>query len=77
MKYKLSLFWCFQWRRCCDKEAPTRTAGPTRGRSYVAEFNPTTGQVRAREENYDYSGVVNRVHPKMNNGEILDCPTIR
>lgn len=58
----------------CDKEVLARTAVPTGGRSHVTEFTPATGQVRAWEETYDHSGAVNRVHPKMNNGEILDLP---
>ena len=55
-------------------ERPAKTAGPTRGSSYVTEYNPRTGQVRSWQENYSQSGHVNRVHPKTNNGEVLDLP---
>lgn len=57
-----------------DKEALARTSGPTRGRSHVTGWNPATGQVRSWEETYDHSGAVNRVHPKMSDGEVLDLP---
>ncbi len=60
--------------RYYNAESPARTVGPTRGRSHVTEWDPSTGNVRAWEETYDHSGNVNRVHPKMNNGEILDLP---
>ncbi|MGQ8920196.1 hypothetical protein ACUUYP_22610, partial [Pseudomonas lundensis] len=60
--------------RYYDKEALARTSGPTRGRSHVTEYNSATGQVRTWEETYDHFGAVNRVHPKMNNGELLDLP---
>ncbi len=60
--------------RYYGSEAPARTAGPTRGSAYVTEYNPKTGQVRSWQESYSQSGEVNRVHPKMNNGEVLDLP---
>jgi RHS repeat-associated protein len=60
--------------RYYDQEIPAARPGPTRGRSHVTEWNPQTGQVRAWEETYDQAGEVNRVHPKMNNGEVLDLP---
>ncbi|GEM_PF-1575721 len=60
--------------RYYDKEALARTQGPTRGRSHVTEWSPTTGQARVWEETYDHSGAVNRVHPKMSDGEVLDLP---
>jgi uncharacterized protein RhaS with RHS repeats len=60
--------------RYYDKEALARTAGPTRGRSHVTEWNPKTGQIRVWEETYNHAGEVNRVHPKMNDGEVLDLP---
>nr|WP_263064978.1 hypothetical protein [Dickeya dadantii] len=60
--------------RYYDKEALARTEGPTRGRSHVTEWNPSNGNVRSWEETYDHSGKVNRVHPKMSNGEVLDKP---
>jgi RHS repeat-associated protein len=60
--------------RYYDKEALARTPGPTGGRSHVTEWNPSTSQVRVWEETYDHSGAVNRVHPKMSDGEVLDLP---
>ena len=60
--------------RYYDKEALARTSGPTRGRSHVTEYNPATGQVRTWEETYDHFGKVNRVHPKMANGTLLELP---
>ncbi len=53
---------------------PERLAGspgPTRGSSYVTEFDPKTGRVRGWNECYDHSGNVNRVHPKNLNGQEL------
>ncbi len=60
--------------RYYEKEALAAKPGPTRGRSHVTEWNQNTGQVRVWEETYDHMGKVNRVHPKMNNGEILELP---
>ncbi|HBO82721.1 MAG TPA: hypothetical protein DD502_31810, partial [Cupriavidus sp.] len=60
--------------RYYDAEVPALTQGPTRGRSHVTEWNPATGQVRSWEETYNHAGEVNRVHPKMNNGEVLKLP---
>ncbi|MCK7431184.1 RHS repeat-associated core domain-containing protein [Enterobacter chengduensis] len=60
--------------RYYDAESLARTPGPTRGRSHVTEWNPKTGDVRSWEETYNHSGQVNRVHPKMKNGELLDLP---
>jgi len=60
--------------RYYDKESLARTQGPTRGRSHVTEWDPKTGNVRAWEETYNHAGEVNRVHPKMTNGEILKLP---
>ncbi|GEM_PF-6098353 len=60
--------------RYYEKEALAVKLGPTRGRSHVTEWNPNTGQVRVWEETYDHMGKVNRVHPKMNNGEIFELP---
>jgi hypothetical protein len=57
--------------RCYDLERAASTSGPTRGRSYVTEFNPRTGQVRTWMECYDQAGKVNRVHPKQINGQEL------
>jgi len=53
-------------------EKGSRSPGPTRGRSFVTEYDPATGRVRQWMETYDQSGAVNRVHPKMVNGEVLD-----
>jgi filamentous hemagglutinin len=55
-------------------ETPARTAGPTRGASYVTEYNPRTGQVRSWMESYDHAGNVTRVHPKMINGQTVNAP---
>ena len=55
-------------------ETPARTAGPTRGASYVTEYNPRTGQVRSWMESYDHAGNVTRVHPKMINGQTVNSP---
>ena len=52
-------------------ETPATNPGPTRGRSLVTEYDPKTGDVRQWMENYDHSGDIVRVHPKMKNGEIL------
>jgi len=51
--------------------ASSATPGPTRGSSYVTEYNPNTGQVRSWQECYDQAGSVNRVHPKSLNGQDL------
>ena len=55
-------------------EKPSRTPDPTRVASYVMEYDPKTGNVRSWMESYNHSGNVNRVHPKMKNGEVLDLP---
>jgi len=60
--------------RYYDKEAFARTPGPTRGRSHVTEWSPATGRVRTWEQTYNHEGEVNRVHPKMIDGELLDLP---
>ena len=57
--------------RYYGKESLSKTPGPTRGTSYVTEYNPTTGQVRAWYECYDQAGSVNRVHPKTVDGQDL------
>ena len=51
-----------------------RTPGLTAGATLATEFNPNNSNVRQWLESYDHSGNVNRVHPKMRNGEILDLP---
>jgi hypothetical protein len=53
-------------------EIPASNIGPTRGASYVTEWNPVTGQVRSWMESYDQLGSINRIHPKMNNGQTLN-----
>ncbi|MCB9497029.1 MAG: RHS repeat protein [Fibrobacteria bacterium] len=58
--------------RYYDAEAPARTVGPTRGASYVTEYNPNNGNVRSWMESYDQTGNINRVHPKMLNGQTLN-----
>ncbi len=55
-------------------ERPAKTLGPTRGASYVTEYDPKTGNVRSWMESYDHSGNVNRVHPKMQNGVQVELP---
>jgi RHS repeat-associated protein len=55
-------------------ETSARTAGPTRGASYVTEWDPGSGFVRSWLESYDRLGNVVRVHPKMLNGQALDAP---
>jgi RHS repeat-associated protein len=60
--------------RYYDAEAFARTPEPIRGRSHVTEWNPKTGDVRIWGGTYNHSGQVNRVHPKMKNGELLDLP---
>ena len=55
--------------RYYDKERPANTPGPTRGSSFVTEYNPKTGSVRQWNESYDQAGNVNRVHPKSINGQ--------
>ncbi|MBA3721678.1 MAG: hypothetical protein H0W88_04685 [Parachlamydiaceae bacterium] len=47
--------------------------GPTRGRSYVLEYNPTDCNTRAWVVCYDLCGKVNRVHPKQINGQEIRC----
>ena len=47
------------------------TQDPTRGSSYVSEYNQITGQARSWQECYDHAGDVNRVHPKTLNGQDL------
>lgn len=56
---------------------PERAAtmpGPTRGASFVTEWDPKTGTVRQWMESYDHAGNVVRVHPKMLNGQELIGP---
>lgn len=53
-------------------ERSAKSSGPTRGSSYVTEYNSNTGLVRSWNEAYDQSGKINRVHPKMINGQHVD-----
>jgi len=53
-------------------ETPSRTPGPTRGASYVTEYNPNNGTLRSWMESYDQAGSVVRIHPKMLNGQTLN-----
>jgi hypothetical protein len=57
--------------RYYEAERAARTEGPSRGSSYVTEWNPTTGNVRSWNEVYDTAGNVNRVHLKMIDGQIV------
>jgi hypothetical protein len=57
--------------RYYEKIKPSDTPGPTRGRSYVTEFDSKTGRVRQWTECYDHAGNVNRVRPKMINGRTV------
>jgi len=60
--------------RYYEEEVLARTTGPTRGSSFVTEYNPHTGDVRTWMESYDHLGNVSRVHPKMYNGQTLNAP---
>lgn len=57
-----------------DLETPSAKPGPTRGSAYVTEYNPKTGDVYSYMESYDQLGNVNRIHPKMYNGQTLQSP---
>jgi hypothetical protein len=59
--------------RYYTKERPATKIGPTRSSSYVTEYNPDTGQVRSWIENYSHDGNINRVHPKMLDGQVLEA----
>ncbi|OOF47810.1 hypothetical protein BKK54_11370 [Rodentibacter genomosp. 1] len=58
--------------RYYEAERLAKTPGPTRGNSFVTEYNPFTGSVKQWMESYDHSGNVNRVHPKSINGQVID-----
>ncbi len=60
--------------RYYDAETLARTSGPTRGSTYVTEHNPQTGDVHTWMESYDQLGHVNRIHPKMYNGQTVIAP---
>ena len=51
------------------KERPAQTKGPTRGSSFVTEYDPNTGKVRQWGEDHNHDGKVTRVHPKNINGQ--------
>ena len=53
------------------KERLSAKSGPTRGSSYVTEYNSNTKQVRSWIENYNHDGSVNRIHPKTLDGQDL------
>jgi filamentous hemagglutinin len=55
--------------RYYNTEVAARTAGQTRGASFVTEYDPKTGAVRQWMESYDHGGNVIRVHPKSINGQ--------
>ncbi len=55
--------------RYYEAERLSRNPGPTRGASHVTEYNPKTGQVRSWGECYDHNGNVNRIYPKMIDGQ--------
>ncbi|WP_116964014.1 hypothetical protein [Fastidiosibacter lacustris] len=67
--------------RYYEAERAARNPGPTRGSSYVTEYNPANGNVKSWNEAYDQAGNVNRVHPKMINGQTINSqhypPTAR
>jgi len=54
--------------RYYNTERLATNPGPTRGNSYVTEWDPVTGRVRSWAESYDHAGNVTRVNPKMING---------
>ncbi len=60
--------------RYYNSETLASTPGPTRGRTFVTEFDSSKSRVRTWMECYDHYGVVNRVHPKQINGQNLVSP---
>jgi hypothetical protein len=60
--------------RYYEAERAATNPGPSRGSSYVTEWNPKNGNVRSWNEVYDQAGNVNRVHPKMINGQAVSSP---
>ncbi len=60
--------------RYYTKEVAASKEGPTRGASFVTEYNPQTGQTRQWMESYDHAGEVVRTHPKTIDGQVLDAP---
>jgi hypothetical protein len=55
--------------RYYSKEDPCHAPGSTRGRSHVTEYDPKTNRIRQWSECRDHFGNVNRVRPKMINGQ--------
>ena len=55
--------------RYYESETASATPGPTRGSAHVTEYDPKFGRVRAWRECYDHKGNVNRVRPKMKDGQ--------
>ncbi len=55
-------------------EKMSAKSGPTRGASYVVEWDPTTLRTRAWHECRNHSGHVNRIHPKFINGQNILAP---
>ncbi|WP_230969446.1 two-partner secretion domain-containing protein [Nitrogeniibacter aestuarii] len=58
--------------RYYSEEVPARTEGPTRGASFVTEYDPATGATRQWMESYDHTGSIIRVHPKSINGQPVE-----
>ena len=58
--------------RYYEAEKGAKTPGPTRGASFVTEYNPKMGTTRQWMESYDQKGKVSRVHPKSQNGQALN-----
>lgn len=55
--------------RYYDIERLARNPGPTRGSSFVTEYNPKTGQTKQWNECYDKLGNICRIHPKTIDGQ--------
>jgi|GEM_PF-1234976 len=53
-------------------ETLASTPGPTRGSTYVTEYDPTRGRIRGWYESRTHTNQINRVHPKMIDGENID-----
>lgn len=60
--------------RYYEAERLATKPGPTRGNSYVTEWDPATGRVRSWAESYDHADNVTRVNPKMINGQQVIGP---
>ncbi len=57
--------------RYYDSERSCFKKGPTRGASYVTEYNPRTGKIRGWNECYNIHGQIIRVHSKDINGQTV------